>query len=255
MAEENNLSMDGWLSEVSRRLDLPFPAIVRIQLLEYVRLLREWNEKINLTAITDNEGIAVRHILDSLILLRYLDKNPGSAAGTAAACHPASLIDIGSGAGLPGLPLKILCPELDVVLLDSLGKRVRFLDDVIGALHLTGIRAIHGRAEDAAHDRDMRGQFDFAAARAVAALPALCEYALPFLRTGGLFLAMKGPNDPETQVSGRAISLLGGKLEDIAEYVLPGTDMGRSLIRIRKIRPTPEAYPRRAGSPENKPLI
>jgi 16S rRNA (guanine527-N7)-methyltransferase len=258
MAETAARTLSDWLDDVGRRLDMPLQPQAKEQLLVYVHLLKEWNQYINLTAIVDDEGIAVRHILDSLILLRYLKPRQDDGTGsldTAAACCPASLIDIGSGAGFPGLPLKIMRPGLDVVLLDSLGKRVKFLDQVIGALQLSGIRALHGRAEDAARDAELRERFDFATARAVAAMPALCEYGLPFLKIGGLFLAMKGPGNQEAQTCSRAVPLLGGELEDIVEYILPGTDMGRSLIRIRKIRSTPNAYPRKAGSPESKPLV
>jgi 16S rRNA (guanine527-N7)-methyltransferase len=234
----------GWIAEVNGRIGLPLDGAMQERIHRYLILLRQWNEKINLTAVLDDEGMAVRHLLDSLMLLPDLGEPDAGL----------SLIDVGSGAGLPGLPLKIARPGLRVVLLDSLAKRVRFLDEVIGTLGLQGVAARHGRAEDAARDKDLREQFDVATARAVAPLPALCEYCLPFVKPGGFFLAMKGQAEPECSEALRAIRLLGGELADVREFVLPGTDMKRSIIRICKVSPTPGAYPRRAGKPESQPL-
>ena len=244
--------LSGWLPRIASQSVAPWPSGATTQFLRYVALLREWNEKMNLTAITDDEGIAVRHILDSLTLLPDIlatRQAPGRRAGQAV-----RLIDIGSGAGFPGLPLKIVCPDLDVVLLDSLAKRVRFLETVIAELQLTGIRAIHGRAEDAARRADLRERFDLATARAVAPLPVLCEYCLPFVRPGGQFLAMKGQAADELAGAAQAIQILGGQTATATTFQLPGTDMNRMIIRISKIRPTPAVYPRKAGKAEQNPL-
>ncbi len=244
------MTLPMWLQEIGRRLELPFSGQTMGQYLEYARLLREWNEKVNLTAILDDEGIAVRHIMDSLTLLPFLDQYlpKDQAAGL-------NLIDVGTGAGFPGLPLKIQRPDLQVLLLDSLTKRIRFLDAVIAALHLDGIDTRHDRAEDAGHRSDLRERFDVATARAVASLPVLCEYCLPFVRTGGAFLAMKGLAAGEAAEAARAIHLLGGKLKAVHEFILPGTEMKRAVIIIEKVRPTPAAYPRKAGKPEQQPLL
>jgi 16S rRNA (guanine527-N7)-methyltransferase len=245
---------DGWIHEIGRRLGLEIPDRAAAQYLEYFRLIREWNEKVNLTAVLDDEGMAVKHLLDSLTLLPFIEKHE-SAAGSGSK-KPFQLVDVGSGAGFPGLPVKIVRPDLRVVLLDALDKRVKFLETVICTLELQDIAAIHSRAEDAARNANLRENFDIAVSRAVASLPILCEYCLPFVKTGGLFLAMKGPSDSEnTSGSSRAVNLLGGELYGIDSFVLPGTDIRRTIIQIRKIRPTPAAYPRRPGLPEKRPLI
>lgn len=242
-------SMLEWVAEVGRRLYLPLTDNVTARLLEYFRLLREWNEKINLTAVLDDEGIAVRHLLDSLTLLPFLDSGLASPPE-----GRLKLIDVGTGAGFPGLPLKIVRPDIQVLLLDALGKRVRFLEAVIGALQLEGISARHGRAEEAARDGGLREKFDIATARAVASLPALCEYCLPFVRIGGAFLAMKGQASENWLDARRAIKILGGELADVHEFILPGTDMKRTILTVRKVAHTPAAYPRKAGTPEHQPL-
>lgn len=241
MQNEHLTTMTEWIGEIASRLGISLDENQMSGLSDYIRLLREWNEKINLTAVVDDEGIAVRHLLDSLTLLPFL----GSG-------H--SLIDVGTGAGLPGIPLKIVRPDLKVTLLDSLAKRVRFLETVIAELHLDGITARHDRAEEAARLPMLRHQFDIATARAVASLPVLCEYCLPFVRTGGQFLAMKGQNAEVWQDAKRAIKILGGELADIHEFELPGTDMKRTILVIRKVAATPPAYPRKAGKPDKEPL-
>lgn len=238
-----------WLDEIGSRLDRPFSRSAKAQLTTYIGLLRVWNERINLTAIVDDEGVAIRHILDSLMLLAPLEafEQKGNRQGL-------SLIDIGTGAGFPGLPLKIVRPDWQVLLLDSLVKRLNFLDAVIDALRLEGVRTRHDRAEDGGHRPDLREQFDVATARAVAPLPVLCEYCLPFVRVGGLFMAMKGNPDEEWPAAGHAVRLLGGELEQIVSFRLPGTSMQRSIIQIRKTGKTPPLYPRKAGKPEKQPL-
>ena len=215
---------------------------------KYCALLIEWNKVMNLTAIVDPEEVAVKHFADSLTLLPYLDR-----AGTR------TLIDVGTGAGFPGIPLKILRPELEVTLLDSLEKRVRFLDTVIGELGLSGIRTIHARAEDAGRDKRLRGQFDASTARAVAPMNVLCEYCLPFVRPDGYFYAMKGPAQEDFR---RALKELGGEVETDDLFELRGSAsaeeepaLQRRIICIKKTGATPAKYPRRAGLPAKKPLV
>ena len=215
----------------------------------YAELLRDWNTRINLTAIIDDEGIAVRHFLDSLTLLPFVEQEAKRIGK-----QRLSLIDVGTGAGFPGLPLKIVRPDIQLTLLDSLQKRIAFLDAVIAELSLNEVITVKDRAEDAAHKAVFRENCDIATARAVAALPVLAEYVLPFVRVGGLMIAMKGQKQEEIGEAGQAIRLLGGRLEDVHSLTLPGGDMNRTLILIRKINPTPARYPRKAGLPERRPL-
>ncbi len=220
----------------------------REQMTAYAAMLVDWNQKLNLTAIVDEGGIATRHMLDSVSIRDDIEK-----AGLYPN-RPVRLIDVGTGAGFPGLVLKILNPEMDVLLLDALAKRLRFLDTIIDQLGLGNIETWHGRAEDAARSPDLREHFDVATARAVAALPVLCEYCLPFVRVGGIFVAMKGQASENWQDARQAIGLLGGKLESIREFDLPGTDMKRTILVVRKTNPTPRGYPRKAGQPSKNPL-
>ncbi len=217
---------------------------------KYARLLKEWNEKMNLTNITDDKGIALRHFVDSLTLVSFLEAELEKSKRKSL-----SLIDVGTGAGFPGIPLKVALPWLQVTLLDSLRKRVGFLDAVCSELELSGIETVHSRAEDAGRSKQFRERFDVATARAVAPLPILCEYCLPFVKVGGIFLAMKGNADQEAEESTRAIVTLGGTIEDLCHFTLPGTDMNRSIIVIRKVRATPAKYPRQAGKPEKEPIV
>jgi len=246
---ESPLTWSGWLDEIGRRIGRPFTPLMCEQLTTYIELLRTWNAQINLTAILDDEGIAIRHLLDSLVLLPTIESLEQSGLK-----RPLRLIDIGTGAGFPGIPLKIVRPEWQVTLLDSLAKRLRFLDVVIQNLNLADIQTWHDRAEDGARRRTLRENYDIAVARAVAALPVLCEYCLPYVRIGGLFIAMKGSLEQEWPAAEQAVRQLGGKLENILEFPLPGTDFQRSLVIIRKVRPTPPIYPRKAGKPEKQPL-
>jgi 16S rRNA (guanine527-N7)-methyltransferase len=215
----------------------------------YMDLLKEWNTKINLTAIEDDESIVIKHFTDSLSILPYLKK--GSISGNGAP----RMIDIGTGAGFPGIPVKIVSENVSVTLFDSLEKRVRFLNEVIDDLGLAGIEAVHGRAEDFGVRKDFREVFDIAAARAVANLPVLLEYCLPFVTMGGIFIAMKGSSTDEIKASERALKVLGGEIESLNEILLPGTDIKRNIIIIRKLRQTPTNYPRKAGKPSKDPLL
>lgn len=209
----------------------------------YFDLLIETNKVMNLTAITEPEEVAVKHIIDSL--LAYDEKIfPGKL-----------LADVGTGAGFPGIPLKIYCPELKVVLLDSLAKRLKFLQTVIERLGLEDISCVHLRAEDAGQNKDHREKYDLVTARAVARLSVLSEYCLPLVKQGGYFIAMKGSKFKEEITEGlTAVSILGGEIVSAEEVKLPGLDDGRAIIKIRKIKRTPAKYPRKAGLPEKQPL-
>lgn len=213
------------------------------KLFKYKDLLMEWNQKINLTAIEDDRDIIIKHFIDSFSILPYL-KQPGIR-----------LVDVGTGAGFPGLPVKVMLEALEVVLLDSLAKRVGFLDTVISELALEKIRAVHGRAEDFGVKPDYREKFDVSTARAVAGLPVLLEYCLPFLKTGGIFIAMKGSSTEEVENSRKALEILGGKIEEVRELTLPFSDIKRNIIIVKKYRQTPTKYPRKAGKPLKEPLI
>jgi 16S rRNA (guanine527-N7)-methyltransferase len=208
----------------------------------YKSLLLEWNAKINLTAIEEDRDVIIKHFVDSLSIVPFLKD-----------AH--NIVDVGTGAGFPGIPLKIALPSLEVVLLDSLDKRVGFLNTVISSLALQGISAVHSRAEDAGSSPKYREKFDAAVARAVASLPVLLEYCLPMVRTGGIFIAMKGSSSEEIAASGKALGLLGAKIEEVKEFTLPYTDMKRNILIIRKLRQTPTKYPRKAGKPSKEPLV
>ena len=197
----------------------------------FAALLLKKNEVMNLTAITEPEAVAQLHLLDSAALTRFVDLSGKT------------VVDVGTGAGFPGLPLKIAQPDISLTLLDSLDKRVRFLGDVCAATGLTDVTCLHARAEEAP---ELHGQFDAAVSRAVARLYLLCELCLPFVRTGGVFLAMKGPDcAAELDEARSAIRKLGGTYERTARYTIPGTDVTHSVVVIRKTAPTPPKYPRR----------
>lgn len=212
------------------------------QLEKYGHLLQEWNEKINLTAITDDEGIAVKHFLDSLTAL-LTDKVNGS------------VIDVGTGAGFPGLVLKTVKPEIQLTLLDSLNKRINFLKAAAEELSLDGVEFVHGRAEDFGMNIKYREKFDTAAARAVANLRVLAEWCLPFVKVGGYFLALKGPlADDELKDAKKAIHILGGEVEDVFEAKIPYSDLSHKIIIIKKVRRTPSKYPRKPGIAIKSPI-
>lgn len=216
--------------------------------LAYTNILLEWNQVMNLTALTSPEDVAMRHFLDSWMLLPVIRKLFPDRTDL-------RMIDVGTGAGFPGLPLKICLPDLKLVLLDSLQKRVRFLEEAVVSARVQAVECMHGRAEEIGRKKGYRDSFDLAVARAVASLPELCEYCLPFVKPGGFFIAMKGEVNDELDLSQKAIHLLAGKLEDVKQFLLPGTDMRRSLIVIRKTKSTPSLYPRKAGKPHASPLL
>ena len=215
----------------------------------YADMLVETNKHMNLTAITDDKGIAMLHFIDSLTLVQYL-KSEQERLGR----EDITVTDVGTGAGFPGIPLKIMVPGIDLTLMDSLAKRLKFLDDVTAELGLTNVRTVHTRAEDAGRNSKFREKFDLAVARAVAPLPVLCEYCLPLVKPGGAFLAMKGHSAEEIKAANHAIIELGATIEKTDEFTLPGTDNSRSVIVVRKLRPTPAKYPRKAGVPSKNPL-
>ncbi|MCR5118971.1 MAG: 16S rRNA (guanine(527)-N(7))-methyltransferase RsmG [Lachnospiraceae bacterium] len=217
----------------------------------YNELLLDWNSRMNLTAITEPQEVMVKHFADSCAPLFCWELGFN---------RKARLIDVGTGAGFPGLPLKIACPELDITLLDSLNKRVGFLNEVIARLGLSGIRAVHSRAEDAARDKLLRESFDYAVSRAVANMSTLSEYCLPFVKTGGTFLAWKSgeflDDGPASEAAGcrNALKLLGGSEPEVFRYELGNSGLTRCIAAISKIHSTPAKYPRKAGTAAKQPL-
>ena len=216
---------------------------------KYYELLIEKNKVMNLTAITDKEDVIVKHFIDSIALIPYLtDKGININ-------NKIKIIDIGTGAGFPGLPLKIMMPDVKFTLLDSLNKRVSFLNEVIDELKLKDIEALHGRAEDYASDNKYREKYDICVSRAVANLSTLSEYCIPFVKEDGFFISYKaGESEEEINNSKNAIKILGGKINKVEEFVLPGTDVSRVFVFIRKLELTDKKYPRKAGVPAKKPL-
>ena len=224
-------------------LDQRVPETASRQLADYGRLLLEKNQVMNLTAIREPEGVARLHMLDCAALLNYAE------------FQGKTLIDVGTGAGFPGLPLKILVPSLQVTLLDSLNKRVDWLNEVAGQLGLSGVTAIHARAEEQAQVKGFRDSFDFATARAVADLRLLAELCLPFVKVGGRFLAMKSvESGDELENAKRAIELLGGRVIGCHDYLVPHTDVTHRVVVVEKISPTPSKYPRRWAKMQKNPL-
>lgn len=216
----------------------------------YSRLLLAWNERVNLTAITDPRDVGLKHFVDSLLCCRYVDFQ-----GSQENVEPLRMIDVGTGAGFPGMVLKLYQAGLKVTLLDSLQKRIKFLEAVKEELKLTELTIVHGRAEDCGQDGQLRERFDRVVSRAVARLDVLSEYCLPFTRVGGLFVAMKaGGVQSEVDVSMPSIEALGGRVRRIVEYQLPVSGDERSLVIVEKVGPTPIKYPRKAGVPAKKPL-
>jgi len=214
------------------------------QFLIYYEMLVEWNEFMNLTAITEYDEVMKKHFIDSISLIKAYDVTKS-----------ASVIDVGTGAGFPGLALKIAYPNLQVTLLDSLNKRIQFLNEVISKLGLEGVETIHGRAEDFAKPGKLREKYDLCVSRAVANLSTLSEYCLPFVKVGGQFISYKSEKiTEEMSAAGNAIRLLGGKVVNQVEFQLPDSDIYRNLFIIEKTKQTPKKYPRKAGLPGKEPL-
>ncbi len=214
------------------------------QFFSYYEMLIEKNKVMNLTAITDFDEVIKKHFVDSLSLVKAYDLT-----------SPVSLVDIGTGAGFPGIPLKIVFPDLEITLLDSLNKRVDFLQSVIASLDLKGIDAFHGRAEDFARQEKFRERFDLCVSRAVANLSVLCEYCLPYVKIGGKFISYKSEKImEELKAAEHAVNVLGGKVKEQISFTLPDSDINRNLIVIEKNRKTPKQYPRKAGTASKDPL-
>ena len=210
-----------------------------------LELLNRYYEVMNLTTITEYSEVVIKHFADSAAIGCITDMNGNI-----------DLIDVGTGAGFPGIVLKIVYPQLSVVLLDSLNKRVNFLKNVITELGLTGISAIHGRAEDIARNKDYREKFDLCVSRAVANMSSLSEYCLPFVKVGGRFIPYKADGcDEEVKTASKAVNILGGKIRKIESYVIPDTDICRKFVVIDKLRNTSAKYPRKAGLPTKEPLV
>lgn len=210
----------------------------------YMRLLQEWNEKINLTAITEDEEIIKKHFIDCI---KAFKRDEFKNAKT--------LIDVGTGAGFPGLPIAIMKSDLQVTLLDSLNKRINFLNTVVRELGLQNVTTIHSRAEDGARDKNLREKFDIATSRAVANMTVLAEFCLPYVKVGGNFIALKGPAvEEEIQGSKNAIGTLGGELVDICEVIIEDTELSHNLVCVKKVKECSKTYPRKAGTITKKPL-
>lgn len=214
------------------------------QFLIYYEYLIEKNKVMNLTGITEFSEVMVKHFVDSLAVVKVLNLNASE-----------KILDLGTGAGFPGIPLKIVFPKQEFLLLDSLNKRIRFLQELIEKCRFKKISAIHGRAEELARNKDYRENYDLCVSRAVANLASLSEYCLPYVKVGGSFVSYKSGNiDIELKEAERAIKLLGGVVEKVEKFQLPGSDIDRSLVVIHKVRETPGKYPRKAGTPSKEPL-
>ena len=210
----------------------------------YMSLLKEWNEKINLTAITEDDQIVKKHFVDSI-----------KAFNSPLFKSASSLIDVGTGAGFPGIPIAIIRDDLSVTLLDSLNKRVNFLNEVIQQLNLNNVKTIHSRAEDGARNKDLREKFDIATSRAVANMCVLSEFCIPYVKVDGYFIALKGPSiEDELNESKNAVATLGGRLVEVIQVNIEDTDLKHNLVVVKKIKETPKTYPRKAGSISKKPI-
>lgn len=233
------------IKEVFDKMHIELPDGALELLNRYYEMLIDTNKVMNLTTITEYSEVVIKHFADSAAIGCITDMNGNI-----------NLIDVGTGAGFPGIVLKIVYPQLSVVLLDSLNKRVNFLKNVITELGLTGISAIHGRAEDIARNKDYREKFDLCVSRAVANMSSLSEYCLPFVKVGGRFIPYKADGcDEEVKTASKAVNILGGKIRKIESYVIPDTDICRKFVVIDKLRNTSAKYPRKAGLPTKEPLV
>lgn len=232
------------LQESCEKMGVSLTEEMASQFMTYLSLLLEWNEKMNLTAITDKKDVVQKHFVDCLSILPHL-----SLTGQE------KIIDVGTGAGFPGIPVKIACPEVEMTLLDSLQKRIGFLEEVGSQLGLSGVHYVHSRAEDGGQNPDYREQFDLCVSRAVANLAVLAEFCLPFVKVGGRLAALKGPDAlREIEEAQGALKKLGGKVAEVIDVEIPFTDLQHKLVIIEKTAPTPKAYPRKAGKINKNPL-
>ncbi len=230
------------MSKKSKILGVRFSVEQIEQFYKYMNLLIEWNEKMNLTAITEPKEIILKHFIDSITILKYIDDN-------------SKLVDVGTGAGFPGVPLSIMNPTLKITLVDSLNKRLIFLQEVVKELNFKNIEIVHARAEEFGQNKNYREKFDIATSRAVANLATLSEYLVPLVKIGGKIISMKASNaKEEINDAQKAIEVLGGKIEKIEEFDLPESDIGRTIIIIDKNKCTPAIYPRKAGTPAKEPI-
>ena len=230
------------MKDKMKRIDIDITDKQVEKFFSYMNLLIEWNQKINLTTIIEPKEIIIKHFVDCGTILKYLKDGE-------------NIIDIGTGAGFPGIPVKILNENLNVTLVDSLNKRINFLSEVCNALNLENVQLIHSRAEDLAKNNDYREKFDKSVSRAVANLSTLSEYDLPFIKKGGKMIAMKGFEiDEELNNAEKAINILGGKIKEINKFTLIDTDNKRSIVVIDKVKPTPKQFPRKAGKPLKEPI-
>lgn len=227
-----------------KELGLEITSYQEEQFFKYYEMLIETNKVMNLTAITERDEVIVKHFIDSLLIAKSIDMNKIE-----------SLIDVGTGAGFPGLPIKIMFPHLKVTLLDSLNKRLKFLNNVIEELKLEDIETVHGRAEDIGHNKDYRENFDMCVSRAVANLSTLSEYCMPFIKIGGKFISYKSSiSSEEISNSEKAINVLGGEMISKEILELPCSDMERTMVVINKVKPVSKKYPRKAGTPSKEPI-
>ncbi|MCI8805651.1 MAG: 16S rRNA (guanine(527)-N(7))-methyltransferase RsmG [Clostridiales bacterium] len=235
--------MDKILAEACLKLGVAINGGQISQFLKYMELLISWNEKINLTAITEPEEILLKHFADSVSLIPFTDvKNK-------------NIIDVGTGAGFPGIPVKIAEPSAKVTLIDSLNKRVNFLREVVSEISLTDVECIHSRAEEGGKNPKLRERFDVCVSRAVANLSVLSEYCLPFIKVGGVFVSLKGPDaQSEINEAEKAIDILGGEISFVEKVEIPFTDIVHSLVMIKKVRQTPGIYPRKPGKISKNPI-
>lgn len=229
---------------LEKELEIELNEVQREQFNAFFELLVEWNQHMNLTGIVDYDEVLSKHFFDSLTCIKGLEDWQNK-----------KVIDVGTGAGFPGVPMKIANPSMAITLLDSLSKRINFLEVVVETLKLDAVELVHGRAEDYGQNPDYREQYDVAISRAVANLSVLSEYVLPFIKVGGVFVAQKSLSaSDEIEESEKAIEILGGKIRDIIEVKVPGIDIVHSLVVIEKVGKTPDKYPRKAGKPTKKPL-